>query len=194
MNLKDKVEQCCKESVLAKNTTTAIYSDHIVKLSTKIADCIMGGRKVLLFGNGGSAADCQHIAAEFVGKFQKLRPSIPAISLTTDTSILTAVGNDYGFEDIFSRQIDGLGQMGDVAIAISTSGYSPNVQNGIDKCREKRIYVAGFTGLGGGFMSGVCDVCFQVASTVTPRIQETHIFLLHMVCELVDDILYPEVQ
>jgi len=176
-------------------TTIKRYKKDIVEAAYRVAYAVSSKRKILLFGNGGSAADCQHLAAEFVGKFMKARESLPAIALTTDTSILTAVGNDYGFDHIFRRQIQGLGKMGDVAIAISTSGNSPNVLEGIAECQNKNIYVVGLTGHGGGLMGadGVCDICIQVHSTYTPRIQENHIFIGHTICELADNILYPRV-
>jgi D-sedoheptulose 7-phosphate isomerase len=154
---------------------------------------LRGGHKVLFFGNGGSAADSQHLAAELVGRFGPDRSPLAAISLSTDTSILTAVGNDYGYENIFARQIAGLGHAGDTAIAISTSGNSPSVLGGIDVARSKGLFTVGFTGETGGKMQGRVEVLFRVPSRQTPRIQETHILLGHILCELVDRQLFPEI-
>jgi D-sedoheptulose 7-phosphate isomerase len=150
------------------------------------------GHKVLIFGNGGSAADAQHIAAEFVGRFVPDRPALPALSLSTDTSVLTSVGNDYGFEKVFARQIEALGQAGDSAIAISTSGNSPNVLAGIAAARNKGMYTIGLTGEGGGKMAEHVEVVFRVPTRYTPRIQETHIMIGHVLCELVDRLMFPE--
>jgi D-sedoheptulose 7-phosphate isomerase len=146
----------------------------------------------MLFGNGGSAADAQHIAAEFVECFLAERDPLPAISLSTDTSIPTAWGNDYGFETVYSRQIAALGQPGDTAIAISTSGNSRNVLSGIAAAKSKNMYTVGLTGDGGGKMHGEVGVLFQVPSRHTPRIQETHIMIGHILCELIDRKLFPQ--
>jgi D-sedoheptulose 7-phosphate isomerase len=150
------------------------------------------GRKILLFGNGGSAADAQHIAAEFVGRFLPDRLPLPAISLATDTSVLTALGNDYGYNAVFSRQIQALGNPEDIAIAISTSGNSPSILEALDVARAKRLFTIGFTGEDGGKMIGRSDVLFRVPSRMTPRIQETHLTLGHVLCELIDRELFPE--
>ena len=168
------------------------YGTQIVETADRIATRLRDGGKVLLFGNGGSAADAQHLAAEFVGRFIPDRAALPAISLATDTSILTAIGNDYGYDCIFSRQIEALANDGDVVIAISTSGNSPNVLRGLNAARERGLYTLGFTGESGGKMLDCVDVLFRVPSNVTPRIQETHILLGHVLCELVDRDLFPE--
>jgi len=148
---------------------------------------------MLFFGNGGSAADSQHLAAEMVGRFGPDRAPVAAIALTTDTSILTAVGNDYGYEKVFSRQIDALGQPGDAAIGISTSGNSPSVLEALDTARAKGLFTVGFTGETGGKMVGRSEVLFRVPSRVTARIQETHLLLGHIICELIDRELFPEI-
>ena len=166
--------------------------ESILKLSGTIAERLREGGKILLFGNGGSAADAQHMAAEFVGRFIPDRPALPAMSLSTDTSILTALGNDYGYDQIFSRQIEAHGRSGDVAIGISTSGNSANILAGIGAARHAGLYTVGFTGEGGGKMTGQVDVLFSVPSTITPRIQETHILLGHSLCELIDRNLFPD--
>jgi len=158
-----------------------------------IAHALRDGRKMLFFGNGGSAADAQHMAAEMVGRFGPERPPVAAISLSTDTSILTAVGNDYGYDKVFARQIEALGQAGDAAIAISTSGNSPSVLEAIDVARSKGLFTIGFTGETGGKMKDRTEVLFRVPSRQTPRIQETHILLGHILCELVDRELFPHV-
>ncbi len=149
------------------------------------------GKKLLLFGNGGSAADAQHIAAEFVNRYLIKRPPLPALALTTDTSALTSIANDYGVDDIFAKQIQALGQRGDVALAISTSGNSPNVMRGLEVCRELGIHTIGLTGGSGGKMAALVDCLLCVsATTVTPRIQETHILIGHVFCEIVDQQLF----
>ena len=148
------------------------------------------GNRVLLAGNGGSAADAQHIAAEFVGRYAFDRPGLPAIALTTDTSMLTAIGNDYGFDQIFCRQLEANGRKGDVFIGISTSGNSPNVSAALQRARELDIITIGLTGQGGGGMQSLCDYCIQVPSMSTPRIQESHIMLAHIICDLVEETLF----
>jgi len=142
-----------------------------------------------VFGNGGSAADSQHVAAEFIGRFQKERASFPAIALTTDTSALTALGNDYGFEYVFSRQIEGLGRKGDVALAVSTSGMAANVIQAVKQARTMGISVIALTGRDGGQLAPLADVKIIVPSSSTARIQEAHICIMHCVCECVENIL-----
>lgn len=152
---------------------------------------LRGGHKLLFAGNGGSAADAQHWAGELVSRFYYDRPGLPAIALTTDTSILTAVGNDYGYDYVFARQVEALGQEGDVFLAISTSGNSRNIVRAIEAAREKRMVVIGFTGQGGGQMAGLCDLCFCVPSSETPRIQEGHEALGHLLCALIEAEMFP---
>ena len=152
-----------------------------------VASALAAGRKLLLFGNGGSAADAQHLAAEFVGRFLKERQPLAAIALTTDTSALTAIANDYGYDDVFARQIRALGTGGDVAIAISTSGRSPNVLRGVEAARERGLRTIGLTGGDGGALAGMVEVSLRVSgSTHSARVQETHILIGHVICELVD--------
>jgi D-sedoheptulose 7-phosphate isomerase len=146
--------------------------------------------KLLLAGNGGSAADSQHIAAEFVNRFNFDRPGLPAIALTTDTSVLTSIGNDYGYESIFARQIGALGRAGDVFIGISTSGNSQNLIKAFKACREEKIITIGFTGSSGGLMKDLCDICIQIPSEETPRIQEGHILIGHIICSVVEAELF----
>jgi D-sedoheptulose 7-phosphate isomerase len=191
-NSKELIERFVAESVRVKKEFFDGNADEIARTASAVAAALRQGRKVLLFGNGGSAADAQHIAAEFVGRFIPDRVALPALSLATDTSALTALGNDYGFNTVFSRQIQALGNAGDVAIGISTSGNSPNVLEGLDAARAKSLFTIGFTGQDGGKMNGRADVLFRVPSRMTPRIQETHLTLGHVLCELIDRDLFPE--
>ncbi len=162
-----------------------------VEVLEKIAEVMIAalrsGHKLLLCGNGGSAADSQHIAAEFIGRFKRERQSLAAIALTTDTSILTAIGNDYSYEQIFSRQVEGLGAKGDILIALSTSGNSKNVLEAVKAAKARGIFTVGFTGLGGGALKSSVDLCFQAQADYTPHIQEVHITALHALSEVVED-------
>ena len=158
----------------------------VASAGLRVRTALEKGRKILICGNGGSAADSQHMAAEFVGRFVKERQSLPALALTVDTSLLTAVGNDYGFDCVFSRQVEGLGQEGDVLIAISTSGNSANVVKAIKTAKEKGIYVIALTGENGGILAKESDLCLAVPSQVTARIQEMHIMIIHMICEIAE--------
>ena len=150
------------------------------------------GHTVLLFGNGGSAADAQHLAAEFVNRFQVERPPLAAIALTTDTSILTAVGNDYDFQEVFVKQIQALGKKGDVAWGISTSGTPANVVKGLEIAKKQGLQTLALTGRDGGIMARMADICLIVPSYETPRIQEVHIAIGHILCDLVDFLLFPD--
>lgn len=158
----------------------------VASAGLRVRTALEKGRKILICGNGGSAADSQHMAAEFVGRFVKERQSLPALALTVDTSLLTAVGNDYGFDCVFSRQVEGLGQEGDVLIAISTSGNSANVVKAVKTAKEKGIYVIALTGENGGLLAKESDLCLAVPSQVTARIQEMHIMIIHMICEIAE--------
>lgn len=149
-------------------------------------EALQRGNKILFAGNGGSAADAQHWAGELVSRFNFDRPGLAGIALTTDTSILTAIGNDYGYDYVFARQIEALGRAGDVFFAISTSGNSANVVRAIKAARERDIKVVGFTGQGGGAMAALCDICLRIPSTATPKIQEGHEFLGHLICCLIE--------
>ena len=158
----------------------------VASAGLRVRTALEKGRKILICGNGGSAADSQHMAAEFVGRFVKERQSLPALALTVDTSLLTAVGNDYGFDYVFSRQVEGLGQEGDVLIAISTSGNSANVVRAVKTAKEKGLFVIGMTGENGGVLAKESDLCLAVPSQVTARIQEMHIMIIHMICEIAE--------
>ena len=161
--------------------------DALARAVDLVAEALAGGRKLLLFGNGGSAADAQHLAAEFVNRFMLERPPLPAIALTTDSSVLTSIGNDYGYVEVFAKQVKALGREGDVAIALSTSGNSPNVLRAVEVCKKAGIVTVGLTGGDGGKLGAVVDHHLRVsASRLAPRIQETHITIGHVICELVD--------
>ena len=179
------------DSAEIKRQTAAKCAESIAKAADLIAGCFLSGDKVLLCGNGGSAADCQHMAAEFVSRFSKDldRRALPAIALTTDTSFLTGFGNDFGFEGIFGRQVEALGSPGDVLIAISTSGNSPNVIRAVEAARKGSMITIALTG-NGGRLSAIAEVPITVPSTDTQYIQETHLAVEHILCELVEFILF----
>ncbi len=160
-------------------------------IADRVAGVLEGGGKVLLAGNGGSAGDAQHIAGEFLSRFHYDRAPLAAVALTTDTSVLTAIGNDYGYERLFERQVLGLGRAGDVLIAISTSGRSANILRAIEAARQKGLVVIGFTGRSGGAMAAQCDLCLRAPSDSTPLIQQMHITAAHIVCGLVEERLFP---
>jgi D-sedoheptulose 7-phosphate isomerase len=167
-----------------------LSEDTILEISEKAVEIYRDGKKTLIAGNGGSAADAQHIAGEFVSRFYFDRPALPSIALTTDTSILTAVGNDYGYEDIFSRQIEANGVEGDMFIAISTSGNSKNILKALKVAKEKNLITVGFTGSSGGEMEELCDYILKVPSSDTPRVQESHILAGHIICAVVEKELF----
>ena len=175
-----------KENFIKENTTKIAF------FAEKIALALTSDRKLLLCGNGGSAADAQHIAAEFINRYELERPPLPAIALTTDTSILTSVGNDYSFNEIFSKQVKALGVEGDVLLAISTSGNSTNVIEAVKAAKSLGIFTVGLTGGEGGQLASLVDLSLVVKSRVTSRIQETHILVGHIICELVDYILFQQ--
>jgi D-sedoheptulose 7-phosphate isomerase len=168
-------------------TTAEVNDDRLV-------EALVAGRKALLVGNGGSAADAQHLAGEFLSRLNYDRAPAAAIALTTDSSVLTAIGNDYGYDRVFERQVLGLGVPGDVLIAISTSGRSPNILRAIDAARRKGLVVVGFTGRSGGEMSTRCDVCLCSPADTTPLIQQLHITAGHIICGLVEERLFPQPQ
>jgi D-sedoheptulose 7-phosphate isomerase len=168
-------------------------AERIAQVALRLAFTLAKGNKLLLCGNGGSAADCQHLAAEFVNRFLMDRPSLPAIALTTDTSILTAIGNDFGFEQVFSRQVRALGNPGDMLLAISTSGNSENILYALDAARERGVISCCLTGNGGGKMAGRCDILITVDAASTPLIQEIHIAAGHILCQLTDYYLFENV-
>lgn len=177
------------ESILVKQQVVEKQLSSINDIANALLKSLKAGNKALFFGNGGSAADSQHLTAEMVSKFRRVRKAVPAIALTVDTSILTSIGNDFGYDYVFARQIEALGRKGDVAIGISTSGNSPNVIRALQTARNMGLVTVGFTGQGGGQMQELTDICFNVPSTSTARIQESHITAGHAICEIVEKTL-----
>ncbi len=187
--MRDKIKDKLLESIQVKEELMRTCIGQIIQISDCIINCLKKGGKVMLFGNGGSAADSQHLAAEFVGRFQKDRKAMPAVALTTDTSILTSLANDYGYEVIFAKQIEALGKRGDVAIGISTSGKARNVTLGIKQAKEMGLKTITLTGSDGGALAKAADISLLVPSKITARIQEAHITIGHIVCELTEEAL-----
>lgn len=188
--MEDKIIKLFEESIAVKKAFIKDNVKLIETVSCFIASAFNDGKKLLLFGNGGSACDASHITAEFVNRFKKERPGLPAIALNTDIAILTAISNDYDYSEVFVRQIKTLGQKGDIAVAISTSGASKNVLKAVSAAKKKGLKTIAFTGLKGEKLASMCDYAFVVPSADTPRIQETHITVAHVVCQLVEDILF----
>lgn len=176
-----------EESIEAKRRVIEKGIPVLENIAETLIKALKTGNKILLFGNGGSAADSQHIAAELVSRFRRERKALPAIALTTDTSILTAIGNDYSFDNVFSRQIEALGEPGDVAIGISTSGNSPNVIKAIKTAQQMEMITIGLTGESGGALKNCVDFCFQAPSQNTPHIQEVHLTVAHAICDIVEN-------
>ncbi|MBU8910236.1 MAG: D-sedoheptulose 7-phosphate isomerase [Desulfobacterales bacterium] len=189
--MKKLIQQSVEESIKAKKEFFAGNIEKIEACASMMAGTLKKGRKILLFGNGGSAADCQHIAAEFVNRFQIERKPLPAIALTTDTSIITSIGNDYSYEDIFFKQLQALGKKGDIALGISTSGNSPNVIKAVQEAKQIGLSIIGFSG-NKGELKELSDFPFCVDSSTTARIQEVHILLAHILCDLTERILFNE--
>lgn len=187
-----KITELLKESVKVKEELCkqALELKKIEKITDAIAKALQKGNKVVLFGNGGSAADAQHIACELAGRFKKKRRGLPAIALTTNTSALTAIANDYSYDEVFSRQVEGIVGKGDIAVGISTSGNSVNVIKGVKAAREKGALTVGLTGATGGKLGKIVDICIKVPSNDTPRIQEAHITIGHIICQLVEEALF----
>jgi len=161
--------------------------DDISRFAEACRTAIASGRTIYLMGNGGSACDCQHFAAELVGRFQKERQAMAAVALTTDTSILTALANDYSFEVVFSRQVEALVRPGDLVVGISTSGNSPNIMKALATANERGAVTVGLTGRSGGKMKALCDICICIPSDVTARIQEAHLLVEHLVCQRIEE-------
>jgi len=187
--LRDRVFKILAESINLKKQAQK-KGDAVVEAAEMIADAFTSGSKLMIFGNGGSAADAQHIAAEFVNRFVIERPPLPAVALTTDTSTLTSIGNDYGFDYVFSKQIKAIGQPGDIAWGISTSGSSPNVLQALSTAQERQIKTIVMTGAESGEAALLADVLLDADSANVPRVQELHITWGHIICELVDYILF----
>lgn len=179
----------------AARTYAALAADASVHTTLEVVvelvvQALSQGNKLLFAGNGGSAADCQHMAGEFVSRFMFDRNPLPAVALTTDSSILTAIGNDYGYEQVFSRQVQGLGRAGDVLFAYSTSGNSPNIVKALQTARELQLATVGLTGASQGIMNAFCDHLLCVPSTCVPRIQEGHLLIGHTLCEVVEQRIF----
>jgi D-sedoheptulose 7-phosphate isomerase len=190
-NMKEEVVRELEESIEVKKAAARELPEDIVAAARIIIEAYRAGKKVLLCGNGGSAADAQHIAAELAGRFLQERKALPAIALVTNTSILTALANDYGYETVFSRSVEALGEKGDILIAISTSGASKNVLKAIEAAHVKGMKVIILMGKGGAGLKTLGDVAIIVPSSKTPRIQETHITIGHIICGLVEAALFP---
>lgn len=188
--MRDRIIDIINDSIHIKEEILHTQLDNLIKAVKVIIASFKSGGKVLIFGNGGSAADAQHIAAEFVGRFQKERKALAAIALNTNTSVLTALSNDYGYEIVFSRQIEALAESSDVAIGISTSGKAKNVLLAIKKAKEMGLKTICLTGASGGELARCADLCLIVPSPVTARIQEAHITMSHIICELVEEQLF----
>lgn len=188
----ERVQEAFSQGARLLEAFAAECGADLVRVAEGTTASLRSGGKVLVFGNGGSAADAQHLAAELVNRFQIDRPPLAAVALTTDTSALTAIGNDFGFDCVFEKQVRALARPGDVVIGISTSGRSPNVCLGLAAARNAGCTCVGLTGQDGGTLSALCDVVFRVPSQETPRIQEAHIAWIHAYCDLIDAILYPE--
>jgi D-sedoheptulose 7-phosphate isomerase len=188
--MQDRIKADLRESIDVKNKVLSKIIPQVEQAAQAMIEALRAGNKILFFGNGGSAADAQHLAAELIGRFLKDRKSMPAIALSTDTSILTSLSNDYGFEIVFSRQIEGLARSGDIAFGISTSGNSRNVLLGLEKARELGCQTIALLGCDGGRIADAADISIIVPSTSTPRIQESHITIGHILCHLIEEELF----
>jgi D-sedoheptulose 7-phosphate isomerase len=188
--MQDRIIEKIKENIEVQKLVIKSLVPHIEQAAKWMIEVLKKGNKIIIFGNGGSAADAQHIAAELIGRYRKDRKSLPAIALTTDTSIITSLSNDYGFETIFARQIEGLAKKGDIAIGISTSGNSRNVLEGVEKAKELGGKTIGLLGCDGGRIAEVVDLAITIPHKVTPRIQESHIVIGHILCGLTEEELF----
>ncbi|PYY01666.1 MAG: phosphoheptose isomerase [Acidobacteria bacterium] len=186
--IKNSIQASIAAKQLLLNDSELI--SNIARVSEMLVDAMKQGNKVLLFGNGGSAADAQHVAAEFVGRFAFNRPPLPALALSVNTSCVTAIGNDYGFDLVFARQLEALGKRNDVAIGISTSGSSPNVLCAMDVAKSIGVRTVALTGASGGKLKGTVEFCLRAPSNETPRIQECHILMGHIISELVEETIF----
>ncbi len=190
--MKESISRSLKEGAELRLRMAETMAADIEEAAVAIADAFKAGRKILLFGNGGSAADAQHIAAEFMNRFLIERPPLPAVALTTDTSVLTSIANDYAFEEIFAKQVKALGKKGDVALGITTSGSSGNVLKALRAAKRMGMTTIALTGEGGKAAS-LADIALQIPSRSTPRIQEAHIAVGHILCDLTDTLLFKDV-
>lgn len=183
-----RIRDCA--SVMQSLLESSVYLRTVVKVAAAMTNCLRSGNKILFFGNGGSAADAQHLAAELSGRFLKERKSLSGWALTTNSSVLTAIGNDYSFDDVFARQVQGIGSPNDLAFGISTSGNSLNVLRALSVAREKSLVTVGLTGRTGGKLPSAVDHCICIPSDETPRVQEAHILTGHILCELIEETLF----
>jgi len=189
-----RVREALRESAGIFKAMSDTMTAEIAQAAEIIIACLKSGGTLLCCGNGGSAADSQHLAAELGGKFYRVRPGLPAIALTVNSSMLTAIGNDFGFDEVFSRQLEAIGRRGDVLLALTTSGNSKNVLEAARLARERGLKVIGMTGRGGGRLKALSDVWLGVPSEDTPRIQEGHIAIGHLLCELAEAAIFPEIK
>lgn len=187
--MRDKIKDILLQSIQVKEELLRTKIGAILEITDLVIEALKKNGKMLIFGNGGSASDSQHIAAELVGRFKKDRPALPALALTTNTSVLTSLANDYGYEIVFAKQIEALGEKNDIAIGISTSGKAKNVIYGLKQAKKMGIKTIALTGQDGGEIARLADVSLIVPSTVTARIQEAHITIGHIICELAEDAL-----
>jgi D-sedoheptulose 7-phosphate isomerase len=191
-NLRERFSEVFDESAQVKRAFVETQGEGMARAVAMVVEAFEAGHKILLVGNGGSASDAQHIAAEWVGRFRRERNALPAMALTANTSDLTAIGNDYGFDRIFARQVEAHGQPGDILLAISTSGNSPNIIEAVKTAQDAGLQSIGLLGRDGGELGKRVDLAIVVPSDVTARIQESHITFCHALCELVDSALFPE--
>jgi D-sedoheptulose 7-phosphate isomerase len=194
MMMKDSILRLFEESAQVKVKFARDNADKIIEVVQLIAQSFREGKKVILFGNGGSAMDASHVAAEFVNRFLMERPPLPAIALNTDTAVLTSISNDYDYSEVFSKQLAALGHEGDIVVGLSTSGNSPNVIKAVELARKNGMKTVVLTGGAGGKLAKLADYAFIVETKQTPRIQETHITLCHTICQLVDEELFGKTQ
>jgi len=185
--MKEMIQSELNGHVATAQLVADTMNETIQKACEMAVQTLKAGGKILIFGNGGSAADAQHIAAELTGRYKTERPSLPGIALTTDTSALTAIGNDYGYDRVFDRQLEGLGNKGDLAIGISTSGNSKNVISALELAKQKGMRTLGLSGRDGGGMNSACELNIVIPSSDTPRIQEMHITIGHIICQAIDE-------
>lgn len=185
--MRDKIKDILLENIQIKEELLRRSVDQIIEITNLIIACLKKNGKVILFGNGGSASDSQHIAAEFVGRFKKNRHALPAVALTTNTSVLTALANDYGYDIVFAKQLEALAQKNDIVIGISTSGKAKNVISGVKQAKKMGLKTVALSGGDGGELVKLADISLIVPSSITPRIQEAHITIGHIICELVEE-------
>ncbi len=188
--MQNLIDAILRDSLKTKEDFIRENGSMIILLAEQIASVFLNDRKLLLCGNGGSAADAQHLAAEFVNRFELERPPLPALALTTDTSVITSIGNDYSFDEIFSKQVKALGVEGDLLLVITTSGNSKNILLAVEAARDLGLFTAGLLGKDGGDVVGMLHTALVVSHEVTARIQETHLLVEHLICRLVDYILF----